>query len=114
MALAATLACVLEASASKVGNVTPTRAFANMRLADFVDSAAALGPAIAAARPGRVGWAAWKAVAAARRLRRSGPGEAGGPGSAPEACRVEWEPAWRHARGKVFRLGPCATRPGRS
>lgn len=68
IALAATLACVLEASADKVGNVTPTRAFADMRFADFVDSAVALGPAIAQARPGRVGWAIWRAVAAARRV----------------------------------------------
>ena len=68
VALAATLACVLEASAEKVGNVTPTRPFADVGFPDFVDSAAALGPAIAQARPGRVGWAVWKAVAAARRV----------------------------------------------
>ncbi len=68
VALAATLACVLEASAEKVGNVTPSRAFADTRFSDFVDSAAALGPAIAEARPERVGWAVWKAVAAARRV----------------------------------------------
>lgn len=68
VALAATLACVLEASADKVGNVTPTRSFADLRFAHFVDSAAALGPAIAQARPGRVGWAVWKAVAAVRRV----------------------------------------------
>ena len=67
LALAATLACVLEASAEKVGNVSPTHRFADMSFPDFVDSAAALGPAIAQARPGRVGWAVWKAVAAARR-----------------------------------------------
>jgi triphosphoribosyl-dephospho-CoA synthase len=68
VALAATLACVLEASAEKVGNVTPTRAFADMRFSDFVCSAAVLGPAIAQARAGRVGWAVWKAVAATRRV----------------------------------------------
>jgi triphosphoribosyl-dephospho-CoA synthase len=68
VALAATLACVLEASADKVGNVTPAHAFSDVDYAGFVDSAAALGPAIAAARPGKVGWAIWKAVAAARRV----------------------------------------------
>jgi triphosphoribosyl-dephospho-CoA synthase len=68
VALAATLACVLEASADKVGNVTPTRSFADLRFTDFVDGAAALGPAIAQARPGRVGWAVWRAVAAVRRV----------------------------------------------
>jgi triphosphoribosyl-dephospho-CoA synthase len=68
VALAATLACVLEASAEKVGNVTPTRAFANAGHGDFVEGAVALGPAIAEARPGKIGWAVWKAVAAVRRV----------------------------------------------
>ena len=65
--LAATLACVLEASAEKVGNVTPARRFADASFADFVVSAIALGPAVAQAGPGRVGWAVWKSVTAARR-----------------------------------------------
>jgi triphosphoribosyl-dephospho-CoA synthase len=68
VALAASLACVLEASADKVGNVTPTRSFGDMRFDDFAWSAMALGPAIALARPGRVGWAVWKAVSATRRV----------------------------------------------
>lgn len=68
VALAATLACILEASAEKVGNVTPKQPFSDMCFDDFVDSAVALGPAIAQARPGRVGWAIWKAVTAARRV----------------------------------------------
>jgi len=68
VALAATLACVLEVSADKVGNVTPSRAFADMGFSHFVGSAVALGPAIAQARPGRVGWTVWRAVAAARRV----------------------------------------------
>jgi len=67
VALAATLACVLEASAEKVGNVTPERRFADAGFRDFVASAVALGPVIAQAGPGRVGWAVWKSVAAARR-----------------------------------------------
>lgn len=67
VALAATLACVLEASAEKVGNVTPARRFADSSFADFVVSAIALGPAIAQAGPGRVGWAVWKSVTATRR-----------------------------------------------
>jgi triphosphoribosyl-dephospho-CoA synthase len=68
VALAATLACVLEASADKAGNVTPTRSFADLRFTHFVDGAAALGPAIAQARPGQVGRAIWRAVAAVRRV----------------------------------------------
>lgn len=67
VALAATLACVLEASAEKVGNVTPSHAFGDMAYPDFLRSAALVGPAVAEARPGRVGWAVWKAVATARR-----------------------------------------------
>lgn len=68
VALAATLACLLEASAEKVGNVTPSRPFADAGFDDFVMSALAFGPAIARAAPGRVGWAIWKAVEATRRV----------------------------------------------
>ncbi|MDX1925278.1 MAG: triphosphoribosyl-dephospho-CoA synthase [Pirellulaceae bacterium] len=44
---AAQLACVLEATAPKVGNVHPGAAFADMRYADFLRSAAAIGPVFA-------------------------------------------------------------------
>ena len=71
VALSATLACVLEVSAEKVGNVTPTRGFADLCFADFVRSALVLGPAVGQARPGRVGWAIWKAVEASRRVTTS-------------------------------------------
>ncbi|MBI2401380.1 MAG: triphosphoribosyl-dephospho-CoA synthase [Gemmatimonadetes bacterium] len=57
---------MLEASAEKVGNVTPSRGFADACFDDFVMSALAFGPAIARAEPGRVGWAVWKAVEATR------------------------------------------------
>ncbi|MGH2668001.1 MAG: triphosphoribosyl-dephospho-CoA synthase [bacterium] len=66
IALAATLACLLEASAEKVGNVTPSRGFADACFDDLVMSALALGPAIAQVEPGRVGWAVWRAVEARR------------------------------------------------
>jgi triphosphoribosyl-dephospho-CoA synthase len=56
LALAATCACLLEVSAEKVGNVTPTRGFAGTRFADFALSAVAAGPALA------------RAVAATRRV----------------------------------------------
>ncbi|CAA9357760.1 MAG: hypothetical protein AVDCRST_MAG40-3268, partial [uncultured Gemmatimonadaceae bacterium] len=49
VAAAAQLACLLEASAPKPGNVSPGRHFANMRYEDFLASAAAVGPAFAAA-----------------------------------------------------------------
>jgi triphosphoribosyl-dephospho-CoA synthase len=68
VAFAATLAAVLEAAAGKVGNVTPARGFADARFDDFVASALAFGPAIAASRPGRVGRAVWESVAATRRV----------------------------------------------
>jgi len=67
IALAATLACLLEASAEKVGNVTPTRSFADARFEDFVASARALGPAIAEAGSAGVGRAVLNAVGATRR-----------------------------------------------
>jgi triphosphoribosyl-dephospho-CoA synthase len=64
--LAATLACLLEACAEKVGNVTPTRSFADSRFEDFVMSALAISPAVARAGPGRVGRTVHQAVRATR------------------------------------------------
>lgn len=43
------LACLLEASAPKPGNVSPTAAFRDLRYEDFLASAAAIGPAMALA-----------------------------------------------------------------
>jgi triphosphoribosyl-dephospho-CoA synthase len=61
----------LEVSAEKVGNVTPTRPFADAAFADFARSALALGPAIAAAGPGRIGRTVYRAVAATRVVTRT-------------------------------------------
>ncbi len=49
VAVAAPLACLLEASAPKPGNVSPGAAFHNARYEDFLASAIAIGPALAAA-----------------------------------------------------------------
>ena len=68
IALAATLACLLEASAEKAGNVTPTRSFADTAFLDFVWSGLAAGPVVAQARPGRVGESVYRAVMATRRV----------------------------------------------
>jgi len=68
IAAAATLACALEVSAEKVGNVTPTRRFADVRYDDFALSAQALGTAVSRAEPGRVGRAVYEAVAATARV----------------------------------------------
>jgi len=68
IAAAATLACALEVSAEKVGNVTPTRRFADVSFADFALSAQALGAAVARAAPGRVGRTVYEAVAATARV----------------------------------------------
>jgi triphosphoribosyl-dephospho-CoA synthase len=68
VARAASLACVLEVSAEKVGNVTPSKSFADAGYGDFVANAVVLGPAIARAVPSRVGWAVYQAIAATRRL----------------------------------------------
>src|SRR5215212_11720735 len=49
VAVAAQLACLLEASAPKPGNVSPGRHFADTRYEDFLASAAAIGVPLAAA-----------------------------------------------------------------
>ena len=49
VATAAQLACLLEASAPKPGNVSPFASFRDATYEDFLASAAAIGPAIAAA-----------------------------------------------------------------
>jgi triphosphoribosyl-dephospho-CoA synthase len=49
VAAAAQLACLLEASAPKPGNVSPGRHFADLRYEDFLASAAAIGEPLAGA-----------------------------------------------------------------
>ena len=49
IAAAAQLACLLEVSAPKPGNVSPGRPFADMGFDDFLASAVAIGPAMAQA-----------------------------------------------------------------
>jgi triphosphoribosyl-dephospho-CoA synthase len=49
VAAAAQLACLLEASAPKPGNVAPERHFHDTRYEDFLASAIAIGPALSAA-----------------------------------------------------------------
>jgi triphosphoribosyl-dephospho-CoA synthase len=49
VAVAAQLACLLEASAPKPGNVSPGRSFADVRYEDFLASAAAIGEPMAGA-----------------------------------------------------------------
>lgn len=72
------LACLVEAAAPKPGNVSRRRAAADASFADFLASAAAVGPALAAAalgagRPGGlgVGAAVRSAVEATRRYVRT-------------------------------------------
>lgn len=67
VATAAQLACLLEVSAEKPGNVTPTHAFADMRYEDFLRSAAATGPALAQAGNRGVGATIEAAITATRR-----------------------------------------------
>src|SRR5262249_51374587 len=69
--LAATLACLLEVSAEKVGNVTPTRHFADAAFEDFALGAVAIGPVLAAAGSGRIGRTVYQVVAATRRVIRT-------------------------------------------
>ena len=65
---AAQLACLLEASAPKPGNVSPGRPFHDTRYEDFLASAVAIGPAMAAAGDVSLGATVRAAVAATRRL----------------------------------------------
>jgi triphosphoribosyl-dephospho-CoA synthase len=65
---AAQLACLLEASAPKPGNVSPGRHFHDTRYEDFLASAVAIGPAMAAAGGRSLGATIRAAVAATRCL----------------------------------------------
>lgn len=68
---AAQLACLLEVSAAKPGNVSPGRDFHDTRYEDFLASAVALGPALAAAGERPVGATIRSAVEATARWTRS-------------------------------------------
>ena len=65
---AAQLACLLEASAPKPGNVSPGRAFADMGFEDFVLSAVAIGPVLRDAGTRPLGDTILRAVEATRRV----------------------------------------------
>ena len=67
VAAAAQLACLLEASAPKPGNVSPGRHFADTRYEDFLASAAAVGEPLAGADSRPVGATVRLAIEATRR-----------------------------------------------
>jgi triphosphoribosyl-dephospho-CoA synthase len=71
VAVAAQLACLLEVSAPKPGNVSPGRDFADVRYEDFLASAAALGPALALAGTRPLGATVRHGVDATARWTRS-------------------------------------------
>jgi triphosphoribosyl-dephospho-CoA synthase len=71
VATAAQLACLLEASAAKPGNVSPGRHFADARYEDFLASAAAVGPAFAAAGASPLGATVRRAIDAVGAWARS-------------------------------------------
>jgi RimK family alpha-L-glutamate ligase len=71
VATAAQLACLLEASAPKPGNVSPGRHFRDARYEDFLASAAAVGPALAGAGARPLGVTVRRAVEATARWTRS-------------------------------------------
>src|SRR3954464_2623872 len=68
VAAAAQLACVLEASAEKPGNITPRHDFADTSYEDMVRSAIALGPEVARASERGVGATVLACVEATRRV----------------------------------------------
>lgn len=67
LASLATLACILEASAPKPGNVSPGRPFLDMSYSDFVSSAIAAGPELARAGERPLGATILAAILATRR-----------------------------------------------
>lgn len=71
IAQAAQIACLLEVSAPKPGNVNRTHDFAETRFEDFLLSAIAIGPAMAAAGRVGVGRTIWRAVRDTSRLVRT-------------------------------------------
>ena len=71
IAAAGQLACLLEVSAPKPGNVSPERHFHDTRYEDFLASAVAIGPALAAAGARPLGATIRAAVEATSRWTRS-------------------------------------------
>jgi triphosphoribosyl-dephospho-CoA synthase len=71
IAAAAQLACLLEVSAPKPGNVSPGRQFADARVEDFLASAAAIGAPLAGAGERPLGATIRLAVDATRRWTRT-------------------------------------------
>src|SRR6476620_7608199 len=66
VATAAQLACLLEASAAKPGNVSPARHFPDARYEDFLASAAAIGGPLAGAATRPIGATVRLAIEATR------------------------------------------------
>lgn len=71
VAAAGQLACLLEVSAPKPGNVSPERHFHDTRYEDFLASAVAIGPALSGASQHPLGTTIRTAVEATRRWTRS-------------------------------------------
>src|SRR6266446_10081351 len=71
VAVAAQLACLIEASAPKPGNVSPGRHFADARYEDFLASAAAIGGPLGAAGSQPLGVTIRLAIEATARWTRS-------------------------------------------
>jgi triphosphoribosyl-dephospho-CoA synthase len=71
VAAAGQLACLLEVSAPKPGNVSPERHFHDTRYEDFLASAVAIGPALSGAAQDPLGTTIRTAVEATRRWTRS-------------------------------------------
>ena len=71
MGVAAQLACLLEVSAPKPGNVSPGRHFADLRYEDFLASALAIGEPLARAGECSVGSTIRLAIEATAKLTRS-------------------------------------------
>ena len=90
VAAAGQLACLLEVSAPKPGNVSPGRHFHDTRYEDFLASAVAIGPALAAAGENPLGTTIRRAVEATLRWTRSEERRVGK--ECHTTCRSRWSP----------------------
>ncbi|HVN53194.1 MAG TPA: triphosphoribosyl-dephospho-CoA synthase [Anaerolineaceae bacterium] len=68
IAQAAQIACLLEVSALKPGNVSRPHDFSDLRFEDFLLSAVAIGPAMQSARRNSVGKIIWRAIRDTQRV----------------------------------------------
>jgi len=104
IARAARLACLIEASVPKPGNVSPQARFADTTYADLVASAGAIAPALAEAGQRGVGETVLRAVRDTRRVAASNTNLGIVLLLAPLAKAAAWGGTWKRRRTRTRRL----------